>query len=121
MSWFHISRQLFTKASGMAFTLLLSLSAYSQTDSVKPAPKTFIFSKYQLPTKGDAVAATFFSAPVKESPYKIHYKIKTLTYPSDPDPKPKRFNLVDALITGYFEGKEEKENDKHFLVPMKKN
>jgi hypothetical protein len=97
----------------------LSLSAFSQTDS--SLPKTFIFSKYQLPAQGESTVTSFFNAPQKSSPYKIHYKIKTLTFPADPDPKPKRFNLIDALITGYLEDKYKDKNDDRFLIPVKKN
>jgi hypothetical protein len=122
MSWFNISKQLTTQAIGMASGVLLSLAAYSQTDSTKPVPNTFIFSKYQLPTQGNATASTsLFSAPVQASPYKIHYKIKTLTYPADPDPKPKRFNLIDALITGYLDDKNKDENNNFLVTPFKKH
>jgi hypothetical protein len=106
---------------GLLCGLTLSLSAYSQGDSSQTAPRTFIFSKYQLPAQGDSTAMSFLNVPLKSSPYKIHYKIKTLTFPADPDPKPKRFNLIDALITGYLEGKNKDKNDDHFLVPVKKN
>lgn len=106
---------------GSLCCLVLSLSAYSQVDSSPPAPKTFIFSKYQLlPPQGDSAATSFFNAPLKSSPYKIHYKIKTLTFPADPDPKPKRFNLIDALITGYFEEKNKDKNEAQFITPFKK-
>jgi len=108
------------KTASLLCGLVLSLSAYSQADTLQPTPKTFIFSKYKLSTQG-ASTVSFFSAPLKPSPYKIHYKIKTLTFPSDPNPKPKRFNLIDAIITGYIEGKEEEENKNNFLVPVKKN
>lgn len=108
-----------SKAMSLLCGLALSLSAFSQTDSSQP--KTFIFSKYQLPTQGDSMVTSFLNAPLKSSPYKIHYKIKTLTFPADPDPKPKRFNLIDALITGYLEDKYKDKNDDRFLVPVKKN
>ncbi|HYH13808.1 MAG TPA: hypothetical protein VD794_01220 [Flavisolibacter sp.] len=108
------------KTTGIACGLLLSLASYSQADSSQPVPKTFIFSKYQLPVKSDESTTSFFSAPVKASPYKIHYKIKTLDFPSDPDPKPKRFNVIDALITSYLSG-EYKENNNNTIVPFKKH
>lgn len=110
------------KALGLFGSLLLSVPAFSQADTLPPAPRTFIFSKYQLPTQGDS-SLSFFSAPLKASPYKIHYKIKTLSFPSDPNPKPKRFNLIDWIITGYLDDKDKDRdrNQQAFLMPPKKN
>ena len=107
----------FLRATGFACGLLLSVTSYSQTDSTQPKP--FIFSKYQLPAQG-VPTVSFFSALLKESPYKIHYKIKTISFPTDPDPKPKRFNVIDALITSYLSG-DYKENNNNTIVPFKKH
>lgn len=118
MGWSKLTTRLFSTTAGINCSLLLSLACYSQADSTKPVPKTFILSKYQLPTQGDLATTSFFSVPLQSSPYKIHYKIKTQTFPNDPDSKPKRFNLIDALITGYLKDKDK--NEAHFITPIKK-
>ena len=110
------------KAMGLLCGLVLSFSAFSQTDDTHP--KTFIFSKYQLPEQSDAASTSFFNAPLKSSPYKIHYKIKTLTYPADTRSE-RSSSIANAVVNGLIETatkklfKEDCEEMNRVFVPLK--
>jgi hypothetical protein len=99
------------------------LSAFSQTNTSQP--KTFIFSKYQLPAQSESARATsFYSAPLRSSPYKIHYKIKTLTFPADTKPE-RPLSITNALVNGLIETATKKlfnddcEKENRLFVPLK--
>lgn len=115
------SMRRFSRFAGIALGLLLSVTSYSQADST--LPRTFSFSRYQLPAQS-ASTVSFFNAPVKASPYKIHYKIKTLTFPADTRPEPPK-SIVGALVNGIVETaiddllNKDCEDKNKFLVPIK--
>ena len=111
------------RAIALLTGLFLSLTAFSQADTTAAVVRPFSLPKSQLPTPGET-STSFFSAPVNESPYKIHYKIKTLTFPVDPRPEPPK-SLVGALVNGIVETaiddllNNDCEDKNKFLVPIK--
>ncbi|WP_148661217.1 hypothetical protein [Flavisolibacter tropicus] len=111
-----------SKTIGLLCGLMFSFYAFSQTNATQP--KTFIFSKYQLPAQGDAVTTSFYSTPQSSSPYKIHYKIKTLTFPADTRPE-RPTSIASAVVNGLIETATKKlfkdncEETNHMFVPLK--
>lgn len=112
-----------SKAVALLCGVVLSLSAFSQNDTT--LPKTFIFSKYQLPAQSESpIAFPFYSAPPPPSPYKIHYKIKTLTFPADTRPE-RPTSIANAVVNGLVETatkklfKDDCDEKNRFLVPLK--
>jgi len=118
------TRCLFSRAIGLSCGLILSAASYGQADSTQAAPKAFFFSKYQLSAQGSLGSTSFFSVPLKASPYKIHYKIKTLTFPADTRPE-RPTSIVGALVNGIVETatndlfNNDCEEKNKFLVPIK--
>ena len=121
MNWSRVITRLLSRTTGLTCSLLVSVVSYSQTDSTDAVPKTFVFSKYQL--QGHA-AVSFFSVPLQASPYKIHYKIKTLTFPADTRPE-RPVSIANAVVNGIIETatkrllKDDCEEQNKFLVPLK--
>jgi hypothetical protein len=96
---------------------LLAIWSYGQKDTIgQPLP--FVFAKYKLPDqKASTLAGTFYSPVRPSTNYKIHYKIKTLHYPAEPE-KPK-FHPLDILINSLL-GLDEPAANK-YSMPYKKH